>query len=163
MRLRSFALLGVVVLRFARALVPFRFNPPREVENDVHVQGRRRPAASARAPARNAERARSELRCARRCTPAVASPVVEEGAMRLRSTDISVRTLGDETIVLHLRTSKYLTVTGVGTRLLELLAEDRSVDDLVGTVVDEYEVDAEVARRDIDGFLADLRTARLIQ
>lgn len=83
--------------------------------------------------------------------------------MRLRSTDISVRTLGDETIVLHLRTSKYLTITGVGTRLFELLVEDRSVDDLVGTVVEEYDVEADVARRDIDAFLADLRTAQLLQ
>jgi hypothetical protein len=83
--------------------------------------------------------------------------------MRLRSTDISTRTLGNETIVLHLKTSNYLTITGVGMRLFELLAEERSVDELVGTIVDEYEVDAAIARHDIDGFLADLRAAQLLQ
>jgi hypothetical protein len=83
--------------------------------------------------------------------------------MRLRSSELSARTLGDETIVLHLRTSRYLTITGVGTRLFELLAEERSVDDLVGTIVDEYEVNAEVARHDIDRFLADMRAAQLLQ
>jgi len=48
--------------------------------------------------------------------------------MRLRSTDISARTIGDETIVLSLPTSRYFTITGVGTRLWELLAEDKSLD-----------------------------------
>jgi hypothetical protein len=36
--------------------------------------------------------------------------------MRLRSTDISTRTIGDETIVLSLPSSRYFTITGVGIR-----------------------------------------------
>jgi hypothetical protein len=83
--------------------------------------------------------------------------------MRLRSSEISTRVLGDETIVLHLPTSTYLTINGVGSRLFELLAEDRSVDELVSVIVEEYEVDAGVARRDIDGFLGGMRTAQLLQ
>lgn len=82
--------------------------------------------------------------------------------MRLRSTDISTRTIGDETIVLSLRTSRYFTITGVGTRMLELLAEDISLEELVGMIVDEYEVDPVIARRDIEAFLDRLRDAQLI-
>jgi len=83
--------------------------------------------------------------------------------MRLRSTDISARTtLGDETIVLSLPTSQYFTITGVGTRLFDLLGEDRSVDELVETIVDEYEVDPETARRDVETFLDRLRDAQLL-
>jgi hypothetical protein len=82
--------------------------------------------------------------------------------MRLRSTDISARTIGDETIVLDLQSSKYFTITGVGTRIFELLAEDISVDDLVGTIVEEYDVEADTARRDIDAFLDRLRHAELL-
>ena len=52
--------------------------------------------------------------------------------MRLRSTDISARTIGDETIVLSLPSSRYFTITGVGIRVFELLAEERPLDDLVG-------------------------------
>lgn len=52
--------------------------------------------------------------------------------MRLRSTDISARTLGDETIVLNLPTSRYFTITGVGTRVFEPLAEETSLNELIG-------------------------------
>ncbi len=82
--------------------------------------------------------------------------------MRLRSTDISARTLGDETIVLSLSTSQYFTITGVGTRVFELLVEDTSVDELVGKIVHEYEVDPETAHRDIEAFLDRLRDAELL-
>lgn len=82
--------------------------------------------------------------------------------MRLRSTDISARTLGDETIVLSLSTSRYFTITGIGTRVFELLAEDTSLDELVGTIVDEYEVDPAIASRDIEAFLDRLRDAQLL-
>jgi coenzyme PQQ synthesis protein D (PqqD) len=83
--------------------------------------------------------------------------------MRLRSSELSARVLGDETIVLHLTSSRYLSITGVGSRLFELLNEDRTVDELVSTILDEYEVDPVVARRDVDGFIADLRAAELLQ
>ncbi len=82
--------------------------------------------------------------------------------MQLRSTDISARSIGDETIVLNLPSSRYFTITGVGTRLFELLAEDTSLDELVATIVDEYDVDSATARRDIEAFLDRLRDARLL-
>jgi hypothetical protein len=68
--------------------------------------------------------------------------------MRLRSTDISARTIGDETIVLSLTASRYFTITGVGVRVFQLLAEDISLDELVGFT----EHTRELARRwDGDG------------
>ncbi len=82
--------------------------------------------------------------------------------MRLRSTEISARAIGDETIVLSLPSSRYFTITGVGTRLFELLAEETSLDELVGTIVDEYEVDSVTARRDIEAFLSRLRDVELL-
>jgi hypothetical protein len=82
--------------------------------------------------------------------------------MRTRSTDISARTIGDETIVLSLANSRYFSITGVGTRVLELLAEDISLDDLVETIVDEYEVDPATARHDVRAFLDRLRDAELL-
>jgi len=83
--------------------------------------------------------------------------------MRVRVSDISARTIGDETIVLSLPSSTYFTITGVGTRLFELLAEDRSVDDLVAAIVAEYDVDPGTARRDIEAFLDRLRDAELLR
>ena len=84
--------------------------------------------------------------------------------MRLRTTDISARTIGSETIILNLPDSRYFSVTGVGTRVFELLGEDgeKSVDDLVDTIVGEYEIDAGTARRDIEVFVDRLRQAQLL-
>ncbi|HVW41032.1 MAG TPA: PqqD family protein [Amycolatopsis sp.] len=82
--------------------------------------------------------------------------------MRVRAADISARTIGDETIVLSLPASRYFTIGGVGTRVFELLSEDRTVDELVQTISGEYEVDAGTARRDIEAFLDQLRDAQLL-
>jgi hypothetical protein len=82
--------------------------------------------------------------------------------MRLRSTDVSTRTIGGETIVLHLPDSRYFSITGIGGRVFELLGEDHTIDELVELVVGEYEVDAVTARRDIESFVDRLRDARLL-
>ncbi|OLF15713.1 PqqD family protein [Actinophytocola xanthii] len=83
--------------------------------------------------------------------------------MRLRSNDISARTVGDETIILSLSDSQYFSVTGIGTRIFELLGEEHSADELVERIVGEYEVDEEVARRDVEAFVGRLREARLLR
>lgn len=82
--------------------------------------------------------------------------------MRLRSTDISARAIDGETIVLNVPASRYFTITGVGTRLFELLAEDTTIDEMVETVLAEYEIDDATARRDIEAFLDRLRDAQLL-
>lgn len=82
--------------------------------------------------------------------------------MRLRSADISARTIGGETIVLDLPSSQYFAITGIGSRVFQLLAEDRSLDDLVTTIVTEYEVDEPTARRDVSSFVDRLRQAQLL-
>ncbi|GAA3243053.1 hypothetical protein GCM10017691_47580 [Pseudonocardia petroleophila] len=82
--------------------------------------------------------------------------------MQVRTADLSARTIGDETIVLSLPTSRYFTITGVGTRLFELLGRETTVEEMVTTIVAEYEVDTATARRDVEGFVARLRDAQLL-
>lgn len=82
--------------------------------------------------------------------------------MRLRTTDISARTIGGETIVLDLPNSQYFAITGVGSRVFELLGEERTVDDLVATIVAEFVVDEPTARRDVELFVDRLRQAQLL-
>jgi hypothetical protein len=82
--------------------------------------------------------------------------------MRLRTADISARTIGGETIVLDLPSSQYFAITGIGSRVFELLTEERTLDDLVSAILAEYEVDEAVARRDVEAFVDRLRNAQLL-
>lgn len=82
--------------------------------------------------------------------------------MRLRATEISTRTIGDETIILSLPDSRYFSVTGIGTRVVELLAAETSIAELVAAITAEYEVDADTARRDVEAFVGRLHDARLL-
>jgi hypothetical protein len=83
--------------------------------------------------------------------------------MRLRTADVAARTIDGETILLDLRGSRYLSVTGVGTRIVELLAVDTTLDDLVTTIADEYDSEPEVIRTDAERFVGKLRTAGLLE
>jgi hypothetical protein len=82
--------------------------------------------------------------------------------MRLRTSDISARTIGGETIVLDLPSSQYFAITGIGSRVFELLTEERTLDDLVAAILAEYEVEEAVARRDVEAFVDRLRQAQLL-
>ena len=83
--------------------------------------------------------------------------------MRLRTADLAARTIDGETIILDLQSSRYMSVTGVGTRIVELLAVDTTLENLVNTIADEYEADPEVIRRDAQRFLGRLHAAGLLE
>jgi hypothetical protein len=83
--------------------------------------------------------------------------------MRLRTSDLSARAIDGETIILDLRSSRYLSVTGVGSRIVELLDEERTMDELVDTLSCEYEAPRAVVRTDAERFVAQLGTAGLLE
>jgi hypothetical protein len=90
-------------------------------------------------------------------------PRLEGSQMRLRSNDLVAREIGDEIVILNMQSSKYFTVTGVGTRLFELLADERTPEELVRVILDEYEVSPTVAEGDVTAFLTDMQAAGLIE
>lgn len=83
--------------------------------------------------------------------------------MRLRAAGLATRTLGDEIVVLDLRSSRYLAVTGVGVDIVSMLSEDRTEDELVAALLDKYDVEENVLRRDAGSFLDQLRGAGLLE
>jgi hypothetical protein len=83
---------------------------------------------------------------------------VVAAAPRQISTD-----LDDETIVLELDEGVYYGLQGVGPRVWQLVREPVSVNDIVRTVVDEYEVEEDRCRSDVIVFLDELQEAGLVR
>lgn len=82
--------------------------------------------------------------------------------MQLRTGGLTWQEVDDEVVVLDLDGSEYLRLNGSGRLLWERLRTPSSVDDLAAVLLDEYDIDMERARRDVDAFVDELRAKRLI-
>lgn len=70
--------------------------------------------------------------------------------------------LPNETIILDPEGRNYFSLTGVGTRVWELLQEGTTRNSLVCTITTEYDVGQARAQEDIDALLEDLRRHGLL-
>ncbi len=73
--------------------------------------------------------------------------------MRARTEGVSWRKVDSQIVILDLEDSSYFRTNAVGALLWERLQSECSLADLVGVLVDAYDVDAEVAGRDVTSFL----------
>jgi Coenzyme PQQ synthesis protein D (PqqD) len=76
--------------------------------------------------------------------------------------DVMFRTVGDEAVLLHLKSEIYLGLDPVGTRMWTLLTESESIENAYETLLGEYEVDGRQLRRDLEDFVAQLVEHRLV-
>lgn len=83
--------------------------------------------------------------------------------MRLRANDLTWQRIDDEIIVLDLRGSSYLKLNGSGALLWEALAEGTGPPELVGVLVERYDLEERDAARDVEAFLADLQAEGLLE
>ncbi len=56
-----------------------------------------------------------------------------------------------------------ITTNETGAFLWELLEDNKSFDDLLSSVLNEYEIDEATAKADIDGFIKKLKDADLLE
>jgi hypothetical protein len=82
--------------------------------------------------------------------------------MRLRLDDLTWQELDGEIVVLDLQGSAYYQLNGSGTHLWHRLADGCARQDLEASLVEHYEVDEEQAAADVETFLSDLHTHRLL-
>ena len=68
-----------------------------------------------------------------------------------------------EVVMLDPSTSRYYGLEGVGGRIWDLLAEPRSVDELVAALVLEFDVEADTCRQEVAAFTDDLVAAGLVR
>jgi len=71
--------------------------------------------------------------------------------------------LGEESAILNLKNSVYYGINPVGTRVWSLLKQPRSIKELRDTLLNEYEVDAELCERDLLTLLEKMRSEGLIE
>jgi hypothetical protein len=84
-------------------------------------------------------------------------------ASRLVVSDEQVfTTLGGEAVILGLRDGVYYGLDSVGARVWELLAEPRSVAELLSTLVAEFDVTPERCEHDLIALLDDLAARGLV-
>ena len=71
--------------------------------------------------------------------------------------------VGDETILLDFDAGVYYGLDSVGARIWELLADARSLDAIVDTLLEEYDVTRDVLEKDIAALLSELESKQLIR
>lgn len=68
--------------------------------------------------------------------------------------DVLTRRIDDHMVLVHMGRNEIFSLNPTGARLWELLVEGRSREDAVGCLQREFEVTAEVARKEADELLA---------
>lgn len=63
--------------------------------------------------------------------------------------DVLISTLQSESVILNLKSECYFGLDEVGTRILSVLSTSNSIQAAYDTLLDEYEVEAEVLRKDL--------------
>ena len=63
--------------------------------------------------------------------------------------DVLISTLQSESVILNLKSERYFGLDEVGTRILSVLSTSNSIQAAYDTLLDEYEVEAEVLRKDL--------------
>jgi hypothetical protein len=79
-----------------------------------------------------------------------------------RRDDLVWRVVDDSVVGVDPDTGRTFTIEGVGVTLWGVLADEVTADDLVAAVTAAYAVPDAVARRDVAGFVSDLRASGLL-
>ena len=79
-----------------------------------------------------------------------------------------LRQFGDSYIVVAVgddseNFNKLITINSVGAFIYKLLSEDRTRDEIVKAMLEKYDVSEEIAVRDCDAYITNLKTAGLLE
>ncbi len=83
--------------------------------------------------------------------------------LSLDSENLMWREVEDEVIVLDMRTWTYMGINGSGTVLWKKIARGANPSALVDCLRETYEIDEQVAARDVEAFLSMLREHGLLR
>lgn len=84
-------------------------------------------------------------------------------SLRLRRDGVAWSDLGTEIVILDLRSSTYFSVRDTGAFLVNGLVDGASAQTLVERLLDSYDITEDIARGDVDEFLAELSRRDLLE
>ena len=79
------------------------------------------------------------------------------------SPDVMVRKVGEESVLLDLKTERYLGLDEVSARFWDLLTSGGSIQSAYDTLLAEFEVDPDRLRQDLDDFIRELVQFGLVE
>jgi hypothetical protein len=79
------------------------------------------------------------------------------------SPDVASRRLGDEVVLVHLKTNRIFSLSPTGARFWELLSDGRTRPEIEAQLLEEYDVSREEASAEIDSLVTMLQTEGLVQ
>jgi hypothetical protein len=85
-----------------------------------------------------------------------------EAVLRLRAGDVAARRFDEETVILDLRSSRYLAANPSASVLWRALEQGATRTQLVEALLREFEVTRERAEADVDNFIGDVRRRELL-
>jgi len=84
-------------------------------------------------------------------------------ALPAPSPDVVSRRLGDEIVLVNLKTNRIFSLSPTGARFWELLSEGRSRTEIELQLLQEFDVSREEASAEMDSLVATLRAEALVQ
>jgi coenzyme PQQ synthesis protein D (PqqD) len=80
----------------------------------------------------------------------------------IQRADLLTAVVGEDLIMMSLETGQYHSLTGVGSRIWELLAEPTTEEAIISQLQAKYDVPPDVCASEVTAFLADLRKRGLV-
>ena len=79
------------------------------------------------------------------------------------SPDVMIRKVGEESVLLDLKTERYLGLDDVSARFWDLLTSGEPIQSAYDTLLQEFDVDPERLRDDLDAFVQELIQFGLVE
>lgn len=83
--------------------------------------------------------------------------------MKLRTGDLTWRTIDGDLVILDLRSSTYLTTNASGAILMKELTQERTDTELVACLVDSFGISETQAQSDVQSFIEALDAGGLLE
>lgn len=78
------------------------------------------------------------------------------------SSEILTQEVGGETVILDLKTESYFGLDETGTRIWQLLQEQKDIQSITETMLNEYDVEEKQLEKDIQNLLTQLNKAGIV-